>query len=150
MTVVMRCGEEGIWAAVPGCWGRWVKPFKSEDLQYFTLLGERILGHRDSTLNQSELRFYLAVHVRYWVLSFCESGKALGSPVLGAENGPTWPCSAGEGSGNHHPAKKKWVHLKSLWSVQPRKDCQDRYWQINKSNSKEKGNKCLCLEEKEQ
>lgn len=30
----------------------------------------------------------------------------MGSSVLGAEHGPTWPCTAGEWSGNDHTAKK--------------------------------------------
>lgn len=89
------------------CWGRWAKPFRRGDLHHFTLLGDRTLGHSDPTENQSELRFSLAVPVRCWVLlSFCESSKALGSSVLGAEDGPTWPCSAEEWSGNDHTAKK--------------------------------------------
>lgn len=117
------------------CWGRWSQTFQERGSSlFYTPGGEDPWA--DSAANQSELRFYLAAHVRYWVLpSFCESSKALGSSVLGAENGPTWPCSADEWSGNDHIAKKKWKHLKSLWSVQPRKDCRDRYWQIGKRNS---------------
>lgn len=133
------------------CWGRWAKPFRRGDLHHFTLLGDRTLGHSDPTENQSELRFFSGCSCQVLSPSFFlwvqQSFGLLCSGCWG------WPhlallCRGMEWEWSH--SQKKWEHFKRLWSVQPRKDCRDRYWQISKSNIKEEGNKCLCLEEKEQ
>lgn len=91
------------------CWGRWVKPFKRGDLHYFPLLGERILGHSESTVSWDFTwlftsgieSFSISVGpAKFWVLRMAPPGPAL----------------QGNGVGMITQLKKSWEHLKSLLS----------------------------------
>lgn len=87
------------------CWGRWAKPFRRGDLHHFTLLGDPWAQWSNRESKWAEIFSGCSCQVLspsffLWVQ------QTLGSSVLGAEDGPTWPCSAEEWSGNDHTAKK--------------------------------------------
>lgn len=117
------------------CWGRQVKPFRRGHLHYFTLLEEKILGLIQKWIRVSwdfiwlftsgVESFFLSVSLAklwaplFWVLRMAPLGLAVQV----------------NGVGMNTQLKKEGAFEEHLWSVQPRRDCQDRYWQIGKSNS---------------